>query len=174
MIHSQRNITFKIAGKSSREHSKQSYKFKFDTTSAEEGGSDQSFFHRPNIKLRSMVMDPSMMREKLYIDMLNSLGIPTQQGAWVRLFVNNEPRGLYLMVDDIKKSFLKQTVHEGNATVERGTLMQMNAYEDKGQTLGRSRFQGTSFCRLPSRCLCGTIPWQKQSLDQSRTHEGTD
>ncbi|GJJ68968.1 spore coat protein H [Entomortierella parvispora] len=129
-IHSQRNITFKLSGKSSREHSKQAYKFKFDTTSAETGGADQSFFHRPNIKLRSMVMDPTCMREKLYIDMLNSVGVPTQQGAWVRLFVNNEPRGLYLMVDDIKKSFLKQTVHGGNGTVERGTLIQMNAYEE--------------------------------------------
>ncbi|KAG0042441.1 hypothetical protein BGZ83_000452 [Gryganskiella cystojenkinii] len=133
-IHSQRNITLKLSGKSSREHSKQAYKFKFDTASLEEGGPDQGFFHRPNIKLRSMVMDPTMMREKLYIDMLNSLGIPTQQGAYVRLFVNNEPRGLFLMVDDIKKSFLKQTVHGGNATVERGTLIQMNAYEDGSKT----------------------------------------
>lgn len=125
-IHSQTNITFKTAGKSSKEHQKQSFKFKFDTDY------NQTFFHRPNIKLRSMVMDPTMMREKLYIDMLNSAGIPTQQGAWVRLFVNNKPYGLYLMVDDIKKSFLKQTVHQGDGKIERGSLVQMNAFlEDK-------------------------------------------
>lgn len=66
-----------------------------------------------------------MIREKLYIDVLNSVGIPTQQGAWVRLFVNNKPYGLYLMVDDIKKSFLKQTVHAGDPLVARGNLVQV-------------------------------------------------
>ncbi|KAF9384184.1 hypothetical protein CPB97_005881 [Podila verticillata] len=124
-IHSVRNITLKTSGKSSKAHSKQAFKFKFDTDF------NQTFFHRPNIKLRSMVMDPTMMREKLYIDMLNSAGIPTQQGAWVRLFINNEPYGLYLMVDDIKKSFLKQTVHGGDATVQRGSLIQANAFINK-------------------------------------------
>ena len=82
-----------------------------------------------------MVMDPTMMREKLYIDMLNSAGIPTQQGAWVRLFINNEPYGMYLMVDDIKKSFLKQTVHGGDGKIERGSLIQMNAWNENKATL---------------------------------------
>ncbi|KAF9919821.1 hypothetical protein FBU30_010486 [Linnemannia zychae] len=129
IIHSQNNVTIKIAGQSSKEHQKQSLKFKLDTDC------NQTFFHRPNIKLRSMVMDPTMMREKLYIDMFNSAGIPTQQGAWVRLFINNEPYGLYLMVDDIKKSFLKQTVHQGDPKIERGSLVQMNAYLQDKATL---------------------------------------
>ncbi|KAF9086751.1 hypothetical protein BGX29_001246 [Mortierella sp. GBA35] len=51
-IHSQTNITLKTAGKSSKEHSKQSFKFKFDTDY------NQTFFHRPNIKLRSMSWTP--------------------------------------------------------------------------------------------------------------------
>lgn len=58
-----------------------------------------------------------------------------QQGAWVRLFVNNEPIGLHLMVDDISKSFLKQTVHEGNDNMERGSLIQMNAWNENKATL---------------------------------------
>jgi hypothetical protein len=118
-IYTQRNISLQTAGKSSKEHSKQSFKFKFDTDYG------QSFFSRPNIKLRSMVQDPAMIREKLYIDVLNSVGIPTQQGAWVRLFVNNKPYGLYLMVDDIKKSFVKQTIHGGNNAVRPGNLVQV-------------------------------------------------
>ncbi|KAG0003069.1 hypothetical protein BGZ65_002070 [Modicella reniformis] len=124
-IHSQTNITFSTSGKSSKEFSKQAFKFEFDTQF------NQTFFSRPNIKLRSMVNDPTMMREKLYIDMLNSVGVPTQQGAWVRLFVNNEPFGLYLMVDDIKKSFAKQTIHSGDPAVIRGSLVQMNAWINK-------------------------------------------
>ncbi|CAO3569736.1 unnamed protein product [Mortierella alpina] len=124
-IYSQTNITFSTSGKSSKDHSKQAYKFKFETDY------NQTFFSRPNIKLRSAVQDPTFIREKLYIDMLNSVGVPTQQGAWVRLFVNNEPYGLYLMVDDISKSFLKQTVHAGDPNILRGSLVQMNAWLNK-------------------------------------------
>ncbi|KAF9364994.1 hypothetical protein BGX34_011753 [Mortierella sp. NVP85] len=124
IIHSQNNITFSTSGKSSKEFAKQAYMFQFDTEY------NQTFFSRPNIKLRSMVNDPSMIREKLYIDMLNSVGVPTQQGAWVRLFINNEPYGVYLMVDDIKKSFAKQTIHGGDPIV-RGSMYQMNAWLTK-------------------------------------------
>ncbi|KAF9936839.1 hypothetical protein BGZ67_001959 [Mortierella alpina] len=126
-IHSQTNVTFGLSGKSSREHAKQAFKLKFDTKVG------QSFFHRPNIKLRSMVMDPTLIREMLYIDMLNSAGVATQQGAWVRLYINNEPYGLYLMVDDISGSFLKQTVHGGDPKVGNGSLVQMNAFPENGQ-----------------------------------------
>lgn len=121
-IHSVRNITLRTSGKSSKDFSKQAFKLKFDTQL------NQTFFSRPNIKLRSMVQDPTMMREKLYIDVLNSVGIPTQQGAWVRLYVNSIPYGLFLMVDDIKKSFLKQTVHAGNPSVLPGSLVQVGRF----------------------------------------------
>ncbi|KAF9089557.1 hypothetical protein BGX23_006589 [Mortierella sp. AD031] len=120
-IHTQNNISFKTSGKSSKMFVKQAYKFEFDTNY------NQTFFSRPNIKLRSEAMDPTMLREKTYIDLLNSAGIPTQQGQFVRLFVNNQPYGLYLMVDDIKKSFIKQTIHGGDPTVVPGSMIQMNA-----------------------------------------------
>ncbi|KAF9903075.1 hypothetical protein EC991_004249 [Linnemannia zychae] len=120
-IYTQANISFKNSGKSSKEFQKQAYKFSFDTDY------NQTFFSRPNIKLRSEVTDPTMLREKIYIDLLNSAGIPTQQGQYVRLFVNNQPYGLYLMVDDIKKSFIKQTIHGGDPKIIPGSMIQMNA-----------------------------------------------
>ncbi|KAG0275052.1 hypothetical protein BGZ95_009236 [Linnemannia exigua] len=120
-IYSQRNITLKTSGKSSKEFAKQSYKIKFDTDF------NQTFFSRPNLKLRSMATEPTYLREKLYIDTLNAVGVPTQQGSYVRLFINNEPYGLYLMVDDIKKSFAKQTVHGGDDLIIPGSLIQANA-----------------------------------------------
>ncbi|KAG0331103.1 hypothetical protein BG004_001824 [Podila humilis] len=122
LVHNVDNVTFAISGKSSMEFNKQAFKLEFDTAY------NQSFFSRPSIKLRSESSDPTMMREKLYIDMLNTVGVPTQQGVWVRLFVDSKPIGLYLMVDDIGKSFLKQTIHNGQI-LERGSLYQMNAPE---------------------------------------------
>ncbi|KAG0027398.1 hypothetical protein BGZ81_005664 [Podila clonocystis] len=120
VVHNVDNVTLGLSGKSSMDFNKMAFKLEFDTSY------NQSFFSRPSIKLRSESSDPTMIREKLYIDMLNVMGVPTQQGAWVRLYVNSKPQGLYLMVDDIAKSFLKQTVHNGQ-NVERGSLWQMNA-----------------------------------------------
>ncbi|KAF9283154.1 hypothetical protein BGZ68_005512 [Mortierella alpina] len=121
LVHNVDNVTFGISGKSSTEFNKQAFRFDFETEH------NQTFFSRPHIKLRSQTQDPTFMREKLFIDMLNVVGIPTQQGAWVRLYMNSQPVGLYLMVDDISKSFLKQTIHQGNPAIEHGTLWQMNA-----------------------------------------------
>ncbi|KAG0230919.1 hypothetical protein BGW41_002369 [Actinomortierella wolfii] len=126
-IYTQTNITLKTSGKSSKDFAKQSYKLSFD------GKYNQTFFHRPNIKLRAEATDPTMLRERLYIDMLNAVGVPTQQGAYVRLFINNEPYGLYLMVDDIKKSFLRQTVLQDDDTKPIGTLYQGNAASHEDQ-----------------------------------------
>ncbi|KAF8951079.1 hypothetical protein BGZ52_000448 [Haplosporangium bisporale] len=120
VVHNVDNVTLGLSGKSSMEFNKMAFKLEFDTAY------NQSFFSRPSIKLRSESSDPTLIREKLYIDMLNVMGVPTQQGAWVRLYVNSKPQGLYLMVDDISKSFLKQTVHNGQI-LERGSLWQMNA-----------------------------------------------
>ncbi|KAF9109887.1 hypothetical protein BGX27_007030 [Mortierella sp. AM989] len=121
IVHNVNNVKLSLSGKSSMENSKMAFKIKFDTATG------QSFFSRPNIKLRSEVSDPTMIREKLYIDVLNAIGVPTQQGVWVRLYFNTEPVGLYLMVDDIAKSFIKQTINHGNNTASRGSLWQMNA-----------------------------------------------
>ncbi|KAG0273343.1 hypothetical protein BGZ95_010849 [Linnemannia exigua] len=121
VVHSVNNITIGVSGKSSMEFNKQAIKLEFDTKQ------NQSFFSRPSVKLRSESSDPTMIREKLYIDVLNAVGVPTQQGAWVRVFMNSMPVGLYLMVDDIGNSFLKQTVHHGDPNVVRGSLWQMNA-----------------------------------------------
>ncbi|KAF9194531.1 hypothetical protein BGZ51_009094 [Haplosporangium sp. Z 767] len=127
LVHNVKNVTFGLSGKSSRDFQKMAFKFEFDTDN------NQTFFRRPNIKLRSASEDPTFTREKLQIDMLNVVGIPTQQGAWVRLFMNSLPVGLYLMVDDIGKSFLKQTVHNDDENIVRGALWQMNAPKVESQ-----------------------------------------
>jgi len=133
MIFDQKNITFKTSGKSSKDYQKQAYKFSFDTDY------NQTFFSRPNLKLRSEATDPTVMREKIYIDMLNAVGVPTQQGAYVRLFVNNNPFGLYLMVDDIKKSFVKQTIYGGDSNAAIGSLVQVR--RETGPSLAHLDFK---------------------------------
>ncbi|KAG9071334.1 hypothetical protein KI688_005545 [Linnemannia hyalina] len=146
LVHSVRNITVGISGKSSMEFNKQAIKLEFDTTAPQ----NQTFFSRPSVKLRSESSDPTMIREKLYIDVLNAVGVPTQQGSWVRVYMNSKAVGLYLMVDDVGSSFLKQTVHHGDGNVVKGSLWQMNA--PLVETQGDLKYLGLTAEAYPADC----------------------
>lgn len=53
-------------------------------------------------------------REKLMLDCLAASGGATLQGSFVRLFVNNKPMGLYLMIDDSTTNFINNALRGGN------------------------------------------------------------
>ncbi|KAF9153906.1 hypothetical protein BG015_002332 [Linnemannia schmuckeri] len=146
LVHSVQNITIGVSGKSSMEFNKQAIKLEFDTKAPQ----NQTFFSRPSVKLRSESSDPTMIREKLYIDVLNAIGVPTQQGSWVRVYMNSKAVGLYLMVDDVGGSFLKQTVHHGDGNVVKGSLWQMNA--PTVETQGDLRYLGPTAESYPKEC----------------------
>ncbi|KAF9125658.1 hypothetical protein BGX30_000373 [Mortierella sp. GBA39] len=146
LVHSVRNITVGVSGKSSMEFNKQAIKLEFDTKAPQ----NQTFFSRPSVKLRSESSDPTMIREKLYIDVLNAVGVPTQQGSWVRVYMNSKAVGLYLMVDDVGSSFLKQTVHHGEENVVKGSLWQMNA--PLVETQGDLKYFGPTEESYPADC----------------------
>ncbi|GAA5804074.1 hypothetical protein HPULCUR_009560 [Helicostylum pulchrum] len=102
----------KNSGKSTKEFAKQSYKVKmneFVTT-----GSKQLLFGRSTIKLRAHETDPTFVREKLMLDCLAASGVATLQGNYVRLFINNEPFGLFLMIDDATDNFINNAMRAGN------------------------------------------------------------
>ncbi|CEP08366.1 hypothetical protein [Parasitella parasitica] len=61
-----------------------------------------------------------MMREKLMQDALAAAGVATLNGNWVRLFVNNEPYGLYLMTDETFTGFTENLINGGVATNATG------------------------------------------------------
>ncbi|ORX84508.1 hypothetical protein BCR32DRAFT_217790 [Anaeromyces robustus] len=103
------NARITLSGQSTLEASKLSYKLNGLKTD-----DDKELFGRTGIKLRAEHMDPSFIREKLYFDMLNSLGVPTAQGKLTRLFINKKPIGLFLITDDINNGhFLKNTYNGG-------------------------------------------------------------
>lgn len=53
-------------------------------------------------------------REKLMLDCLAASGGATLQGSFARLFINNEPYGLYLMIDDSTTNFINAALRGGN------------------------------------------------------------
>ncbi|KAI9236419.1 MAG: coth protein-domain-containing protein [Podila humilis] len=122
-VYSVEEVKMKVSGHGSRKFKKLSFRLKFDDDKGE------TFFNHPIIKLRSEAFDPTLIREKLYIDVLNSAGIRTTQGTWTRLYVNGQAYGFYLMVDDVEPPLLSNLFHNGELKPKQlGSLYQMGSH----------------------------------------------
>lgn len=106
------NAGIKNSGQSSKEFAKQSFKIKLNEFTTV--GSKELLYGRTTLKLRAHETDPTFVREKLMLDMLAASGGATVGGSWARLFINNEPFGLFLMVDDSTTAFIDAALHGGN------------------------------------------------------------
>lgn len=67
---------------------------------------DQAHDGLKKIVLNNGFKDPTMLREKIMLDYLNQHGVSAPRCAFARLYVNNEYRGLYTVVEDVNKTFL--------------------------------------------------------------------
>ncbi|KAF1807017.1 coth protein-domain-containing protein, partial [Mucor lusitanicus] len=106
------NAGIKNSGQSTKEFAKQSYKVKLNEFT--KTGPKELIYGRTTIKLRAHETDPTFVREKLMLDCLAASGGATLQGSFVRLFVNNKPMGLYLMIDDSTTNFINAALRGGN------------------------------------------------------------
>eukprot|EP00833_Pecoramyces_ruminatium_P013073 jgi/Orpsp1_1/1187105/evm.model.d7180000055460.1 len=137
-----RNTTFSISGQSTRLVPKLSYKI-----SNLEDEKGKELYGRSSIKLRAEHMDPSLLREKLYGDILNTLGVPTAQNTYARLYINEKPIGLFDLSDNIKSNhYLKNAfnngkkydenkpnpLYSGNRDTEKGAYGNLGYYGDDG------------------------------------------
>ncbi|KAF9217575.1 hypothetical protein CPC16_007543 [Podila verticillata] len=113
------DVSFGLSGASTREYSKLAYRLEFPKK--------DRLLDLSTLKLRSGETDATMMREKLYIDILNSIGVPTQQSAYVRLFFNNKPVGLYVANEEMKKHWIKRVLHPGVIKIKPGALWKMDS-----------------------------------------------
>ncbi|KAF9303349.1 hypothetical protein BGZ74_003958 [Mortierella antarctica] len=113
------DVLFTLSGASAREYAKLAYRLKFPK--------ENRLLDLSTLKLRSEETDATMIREKLYIDMLNSIGVPAQQSAYVRLYYNNKPIGLYVAVEEMKKHWIKTVLHPDVKKVKPGALWKMNS-----------------------------------------------
>jgi spore coat protein H len=59
------------------------------------------------INLNNFYQDPAFMREKLFHDFMNAKGLYSPRSNYAKLYINGMYWGLYLMVERIDKTFLK-------------------------------------------------------------------
>ncbi|ORX85849.1 coth-domain-containing protein [Anaeromyces robustus] len=120
------NGGIKISGQSTKYNKKLSYKI-----SGLKLDNDKELYSRTGLKLRGEYGDPSFLREKTYFDMLNSLGVPTSQSKFARLYINKTPVGLFLVTDDFSnKHFLKSVFNKGKKFEAENAIIKVNSGGD--------------------------------------------
>ncbi|KAI9279635.1 coth protein-domain-containing protein [Sporodiniella umbellata] len=112
-VHQFQGAGIKTSGQSTKDFSKQSWAI--DLNKYNKGAANKSLlFGRTTLKLRAEETDATFAREKLVFDMLEASGAATLSGSWVRVFINNEAFGLFLMIDDASTHFIDNVLHGGD------------------------------------------------------------
>jgi len=73
---------------------------------------EQSYNGVKKFNLQNFTHDPSLMHDALAYSIFRELGIPAPRTAYAQLYVNGEYMGVYLMVENVDKTFLK--IHFGS------------------------------------------------------------
>ncbi|KAI9251873.1 coth protein-domain-containing protein [Phascolomyces articulosus] len=122
-------VEFEISGRFSREAAKSSYNLKIPKK--------QNLYGYRRLKLRSMATDPSYVREDLGYKMLAAAGVPTTYSSFVRVFINNEPIGLFGFIENFKNPWLRNEFANGNKDgYDQGHLYQGKFTNAKAKFLG--------------------------------------
>jgi spore coat protein H len=72
------------------------------------------------INLNNNFKDPTMLREKIYLDMLNKEGLPAPRATYAKVYINDKYWGLYLVTDNIDKVFLETRFNDSRGNLYQG------------------------------------------------------
>lgn len=109
------DVTLAIAGFSTRSQPKLSYKLQLP----KDGG---DLYEYRRFKLRSMALDISYMREELGYAIMESIGLPSARYSYARLFLNDQPIGLFGFSDNFKNPWPRNTFGGGKKKFKQGAL----------------------------------------------------
>lgn len=101
----------RLRGNTSLQAQKKSFKLSFN-----EYVEGRKYQGVRKLNLRGSHNDPTMIREKLFYDVWNKAGMPNRRVSFVKLYINDEYRGLYSNVEEIDKEWLEDAFgnDEGN------------------------------------------------------------
>lgn len=96
-------IKFSVGGRSTTRYEKLGFNIKVK---------NETLFGIKQLRLRTEVVDPSFIREKLIYDMANALGLPCLSTNFARVFFNDRFMGFYAMRDAYKSHWIETTFGE--------------------------------------------------------------
>ncbi|KAG2191119.1 hypothetical protein INT46_006324 [Mucor plumbeus] len=159
-VQSFENITLGVSGFSSRSFSKLSYKVKLP-----KDGDDLYNYRR--FKLRAMAIDISYMRDELSYAIAESIGLPSARYSYVRVFLNDQPLGLFGLVDNFKNPWPRNTFAGGKKkNYDQGALYITSPKNDRNDTavLGLDNNSSDSQIDASNIALSSTVGPAKSDL----------
>ncbi|RCH81917.1 hypothetical protein CU098_002285, partial [Rhizopus stolonifer] len=136
------------SGQSTKDFSKQSWAIDFNKYN-KNATTKNLLFGRTILKLRAEETDPTFVREKLTLDMLAAAGGATLSSSWTRVFINNEPYGLFLLMDDASTHLMDAILHGGNfQSTSTGVTYKGNALSPENE--GNLVYQGDDATKYSS------------------------
>lgn len=106
------NVGFRLRGNTSRNSAKKSFKVSFN-----EFVQGRKWKGVEKLNLNGEHNDVSIMRSRLCNQLLKYAELPAARTSYIRLYINNEYKGLYLNVEHIDEEFLQRRFtsdHTGN------------------------------------------------------------
>ncbi len=108
-------VGLRLRGNTSRYSAKKSFKVSFSKFV-----SGRRFYGLKKFNLNGEHNDPSIIRSKLCWNLFNEFGVPASRANHIRLYINDEYRGLYINVEHIDSTFIQSRF--GNPPGAEGNL----------------------------------------------------
>ncbi|KAI9281638.1 coth protein-domain-containing protein [Sporodiniella umbellata] len=109
-------VEVSLSGRSSRWMPKLSYNLKLKK--------GENMYGYREIKLRSLYLDPTYLREQVAYDFVKSMGLASSDFSFVRVFMNDQELGLFGMIDIFTDSWLSNMFANGDRSYKNGYLYQ--------------------------------------------------
>lgn len=132
------NVGFRLRGNTSRYSAKKSFKVAFNSFTQ-----GMKWNNLEKMNLNGEHNDVSILRSYLSAQMLVQAGVVAPRTSYVKLYVNNEYKGLYINLEHIDEQFLKQRFPLNNY----GTLIKAG-YGANLKNLGTNEANYTAFYEL--------------------------
>ena len=81
---------------------------------------DLEFYGQRRLQFHALNSDPSMMRDLLGYRMFRDMGVPASRTTPVRLVINGEYAGLYMMVEQVDGRFVRDRFDDGTGNLYKG------------------------------------------------------
>jgi spore coat protein CotH len=79
--------------------------------------SRNEFLGLKSLVLDNLTTDPSMIRERVAMQLMRRLGIPAPREAHAQLYVNGQYAGLYTVVEPVDSTFVARTLGDGSGAL---------------------------------------------------------
>ncbi len=86
------------------------------------------------LNLNNNFKDPTMIREKMYLDLLNKQGLPAPRATFAKVYINDKYWGLYLVTDNIDKNFLESRFGDSKGNLFQGEPLATFSYVGNEQS----------------------------------------